>query len=305
MPRFASKSPEQQAASVAKSLSKAVDKDSADKAFRSIKTIENYKERLEQVSRNMTEYGIKGEIRDLTPATAHQYLETRGQEIGQKTLDMERQAIQAMFTYVTGQLGAGEKLDVVKSEQAQALEGRAYTAEQVQMISSAQTDKNNLSTQLAYSAGLRAHELYTLAPVKEQAPTEGRERIESKFDGREGQIYTVAGKGGLVREVLIPKHLADKLEERRLEAPLTVNDRGVNYQSRYDINGGQKWSNSFSSASNRELNWSSGAHGCRHSYAQERMNELQNLGYTRDTALQTVSQELGHFRPEITEVYLR
>ena len=35
------------------------------------------------------------------------------------------------------------------------------------------------------------------------------------------------------------------------------------------------------------------------------MIELQNQGLTRDRALETVSQELGHFRPEITEVYLR
>ena len=35
------------------------------------------------------------------------------------------------------------------------------------------------------------------------------------------------------------------------------------------------------------------------------MTELQNRGLTREQALETVSQELGHFRPEITEVYLR
>ena len=35
------------------------------------------------------------------------------------------------------------------------------------------------------------------------------------------------------------------------------------------------------------------------------MRELQSLGLMRDAALQTVSQEMGHFRPEITEVYLR
>lgn len=50
---------------------------------------------------------------------------------------------------------------------------------------------------------------------------------------------------------------------------------------------------------------STGAHGLRHSYAQERMTELQNRGLSRDAALETVSQEMGHFRPEITETYLR
>ena len=35
------------------------------------------------------------------------------------------------------------------------------------------------------------------------------------------------------------------------------------------------------------------------------MIELQNLGWKYDSALAVVSQEMGHFRPEITEVYLR
>jgi hypothetical protein len=35
------------------------------------------------------------------------------------------------------------------------------------------------------------------------------------------------------------------------------------------------------------------------------MSELQHGGLSRDEALETVSQEMGHFRPEITETYLR
>jgi integrase len=109
----------------------------------------------------------------------------------------------------------------------------------------------------------------------------------------------------LVREVVLPGELAARLEERRLDTPKTVTDRGIRYESRYDIGGGQRWSNSFSAAANRTLGWSEGAHGVRHSYAQERMQELQNQAVPYDKALETVSQEMGHFRPEITEVYLR
>ena len=39
-------------------------------------------------------------------------------------------------------------------------------------------------------------------------------------------------------------------------------------------------------------------------FDQERMNELQ-YSLNRESALETVSQEMGHFRPEITETYLR
>ena len=72
-----------------------------------------------------------------------------------------------------------------------------------------------------------------------------------------------------------------------------------------DIGGGHKWSCSFSKASNRTLFFSNGGHGLRLSYAQERMEELKGLGLSRQVALETVSQELGHFRAEITEVYIR
>ena len=62
---------------------------------------------------------------------------------------------------------------------------------------------------------------------------------------------------------------------------------------------------SFSKAAKRVLGWSEGAHGVRHAFAQERMDELTADFLDRNTALETVSQEMGHFRPGITEVYLR
>src|SRR5690554_7395734 len=100
-------------------------------------------------------------------------------------------------------------------------------------------------------------------------------------------MYTVHGKGGLVREVRIPNHLAERLEERRLETPERVTDRGIHYETRYDIAGGKNWSNSFSAASERTLGFSNGAHGLRHSYAQERMSELAEKGLEREQALRS------------------
>lgn len=291
------KSPEKQAHSVEKSLQKSA-------VIDSVRTLSNYTERLEQVAKNMSEYNIKGEIRDLNPTTANEYLQIRASEVGQKTLDMERQAIQSMLLHVTEKLPQGEKLDVVKSEYEQVLSSRAYTSEQVSLVSEAQAERNSLSTELAYAAGLRAHELLTLARVSEQQ-ADKRPSLESKFSERQGVIYTVSGKGGLTREVLIPQQLSERLEEHRLDTPQQVTDRGVHYEQKYNIAGGQKWSNSYSQASNRALGWSAGAHGLRHSYAQERMYELQSSGHERDIALETVSQELGHFRSEITEIYLR
>ena len=261
-------------------------------------TERNYEQALTGVAEFLKEMGLQGGLhRELNTATAEMYLQIRSEEVGQKTLDLDRQAMQAVL---------GEKLDVIKSEREQVLESRAYTSDQVQMVAGAQSERNALATQIAENAGLRAHELLTLRPVEERAADTHREYRDDRFAGRDNvAIYTVEGKGGLCREVAIDKELAAKLEDRRFETPQQVYDRGIGYQQHYDIGGGKNWSDSFSKASDRELGWSNGAHGVRHEYAQERMNTLQGVGYEYKEALEVVSQEMGHFRPEITEVYLR
>jgi integrase len=272
-------------------------------AIQSLRTADNYRQALTQVCRFVKSERL-GSLRDLTPEQAISYLEMRGEEIGQKTLDQERHAIQAMMQHLTHKLDVKAHLPSVKSDYQQILTSRSYTTQQVAMVAEAQRDMNSLSTQIAHAAGLRGHELLTLRRIEERDPS-SRPALAEKFQGREGERYTVKGKGGLVREVCIPKHLAQQLEARRLESPIKVTDRTVHYAQHYDINGGKKWSSSFTLASNRALGWSTGAHGLRHSYAQERMHELQSAGMNRNLALEVVSQEMGHFRPEITETYLR
>lgn len=274
----------------------------------SVRSVSNYEAALANVATwQKAEHAAGregGDLRSLTPAQAIAYLEQRGEAVGQKTLDQERQAIQLMQQHVTGHLAQGERLPAIKSEQQQVLESRAYTPAQISAITERQADKNALATQIAHAAGLRAHEILTLRRADER-PADTRPARDEKFAVRQGERYTVVGKGGLCREVLIPHELANRLEATRLEQPQRVTDRGVYYQSHYAISGGQRWSNSFSQASDAALGRSTGAHGLRHSYAQERMGELQRDGLSYRDALETVSQEMGHFRDSITEVYLR
>ena len=259
-------------------------------------TERNYEQAIKGCSEFLKENRM-GDLRGLDADKALAYLQARSQEVGQKTLDMDRQAMQAVL---------GEKLAVVKSEIESAQTSRAYTHEQAQLVAGAQSDKHSLSTQIAENAGLRAHELLTLRPVEERPADTHREYRDDRFAGREDvAIYTVEGKGGLCREVALDRALAEKLEERRLDEPRSTYDRGIGYQQHYDLGGGKQWSDSFSKAAERELGWTQGAHGLRHEYAQERMNTLQEHGYNYQTALEVVSQEMGHFRPEITQVYLR
>ncbi|WP_230982025.1 site-specific integrase [Pseudomonas sp. Bc-h] len=308
MAKFAK--PTKQAASVMKKLQGT--------HIRSVGTVRNYEQRLIRITAYLQENRL-GSLREMTPQRAVDYLQQRAGEVGQKTLDMERQALQAMMQYVTNQLAPGKTLEIIKSTATARLgtkkqptlgrrladQARAYTRQQMILIATRQAPHNSLSTEIAYAAGLRAHELLGLRRTHLQVPDE-RPANEMKFSGiRETTIsYTVHGKGGLIREVRVPIPLAQRLERTRLAEPRVVKDRGINYQQFYGIGGGQPWSKSVSAASKGVLGWSNGAHGLRHTYAQERMAALQRH-LPRKQALEVVSQEMGHFRPEITEVYLR
>jgi len=117
--------------------------------------------------------------------------------------------------------------------------------------------------------------------------------------------YTVTGKGGLERRINMPSSLANELEKYRNNGTQVVRDRGVVYHTQYNIAGGQSLSSAFSKASHEALGISRGFHGLRHGYAQRRMHELQSSGYDSDSAKGIVSRELGHFRKDITERYLK
>jgi integrase len=267
----------------------------ADLKIHSLGTARNYEQALTRLAKWLQANKL-GSLKTLTVDTACAYLELRGQSVKQKMLDQERQAVQ---------LHLSVKLPVIKSELVEVLQSRAYSLEQIALIAKAQTEKNRLATEIAYAAGLRAHELFTLQPKNQRQASMHRQWSANRFSKREGEIYTVVGKGGLIREVLIPTHLVKQLEANRLTEPIKVKDRGIYYLSYYRIGGGKQWSNSFSFASKRILGWSHGAHGLRHTFAQKRMDELQQQGFLYQEALAMVSQLLGHFRPDITEVYLR
>lgn len=266
-----------------------------DGRIHSLGTARGYEQALKGIAEYVQEHRL-GDLRSLTVEIAQQYLADRAATVSQKTLDIDRQAMQ---------MHLGVKLEVVKSERETHLSTRSYTAAQVERIASAQSERNSLATRIAHNAGLRAHELLTIRPTNERPPSTHREWNAERFAGREGERYTVEGKGGLVREVLLSRELATQLETTRLADPRLVTDRGVNYTQHYDIGGGRAWSQSFSAASQRELGFSNGAHGLRHSYAQERMQELQRGGMNYDDAKGTVAQEVGHFDKETTEAYLR
>lgn len=266
-----------------------------DGKIHSVGTARGYQQALKAFAKYLQTYQL-GQLDNATRELASQYLTLRAGSVTQKTLDLDRQAIQ---------MHLGERLHVVKSDIQTSLSTRSYTPIQVGRIATAQSERNSIATKVAYSAGLRAHELLTIRREDERAASKHREWSTTRFSGREGVRYTVEGKGGLVRQVLLPKDLAAQLEARRHLIPRQVIDRGVRYTQFYDISGGRLWSQSFSAASTRTLGFSNGGHGLRHTYAQERMAELQRDGLSYEIAKGTVAQEVGHFEKETTEAYLR
>ncbi|HHD2904069.1 MULTISPECIES: site-specific integrase [Gammaproteobacteria] len=293
---------EAQAASVMKELQ------GKGNIIESVGTARNYEQALKTCCDYLKEFKL-GSLRELTPEQAKNYIELRAHECKQSTIDMDRQAIQTMMQHVTHKLEPNQTLyppkELPTSKKETIENSRSYTPEQVNAIIQHQTEQHALSTQLCHESGLRAHELLSLRPSGEVNPSP-REVHPNKFAHlpNESKTYTVNGKGGLIREVQIPNHLAEKLEERRLDMPQQISDRGVNYESHYNIAGGHKFSDAFSKASSRALGYSNGAHGLRHSYAQNRYEQLANH-FERIDVMTIISQELGHFRPDITEVYLR
>ncbi len=247
-------------------------------------------------------------LKNITKVQAIQYLMMRSEELQQSSLDIERQAIELMMIKVTKKLKQNEKLPIIKSELETIVNCRAYSFEQTISIASKQKKKNALATLISVNCGVRAHELFTLRPIS-KAILSARPYRDDLFLGRDSSkysIYAVTGKGGLIRAVSIDDELVQLLEELQFEQPIEFTDRDIHYDCYYGVGGGKNWSSSFNQMSNKLCGFSNGAHGLRHSYAQKRMEQLLEFTHlTFDDRLEIVSQELGHFRPEITLVYLR
>lgn len=234
-----------------------------------------------------------------TPEMRAAWLEQRRHEVRQAHLSHLRHALVIAF----GEKSAPSRVrSTIKDATRLQRTGRFYTREQLDAIARCQTPKNALATEIVKEAGLRAHELLTLQRVGEKAPSPYRTWSAERFAGRDGVRYVVTGKNGLAREVMMPAALSERLEALRLAEPRERIDRKVLYTQHYDLGGGNAWSVSFSSASKRALGWSSGGHGGRHAYVAERDRELANR-MPREQANRIVAEEMGHFRPEITEVY--
>jgi hypothetical protein len=279
--------------------------------YKEFTSIRSYNETTKTLARIAKSMGVT-RLRKITSEDAHRYLYDRKNQkrkgdnvlhaelqpkiVGQKTLDAERKSLSILLN---------ENINRVHSPNSSLNSSRSYRNEQIDEITKHQTKNYALATKIALDSGLRAKELITIQRYDELKITHSNKWHKERFSGVTGERYVTVGKGGLIREIRISKDLAIELEKLRREVPLTVKDRGNIYQSYYDIPGGNKFSKSFSTASQRTLGYSNGAHGLRHQYAQGRLAELKSKGYNQKEAKKIISQEIGHFRASIINVYLR
>jgi len=272
----------------------------------SIGTSNTYESGLKGLAEHLRDQRA-GDLRSVTVTQAREWLDQRATEVSQSTLDRDRQAAQAWLSYRDGQ-----KVEISRSEHQSQVQGRGlaeqsrvYTPDQLDRVQERMAGHNTLAVQVARETGIRAQEAATIARPSEQ-PANARDWREDRGAGRTDTVtYTVQGKGGLSREVQLSKETADRLEASRREQPVTVTDRTAHLTSYYQVGYGQSLSQAFGSASQRELGWSMGLHATRHVYAQERLDRVQQAGYSYDQAREIVAQEVGHFREATTEVYLR
>ncbi|MGF7135874.1 integrase [Paraburkholderia sp. EB58] len=213
----------------------------------------------------------------------------------QKTVDQHWQAFIKVFSL---------ELPRYRASMPSMVKGRAYTHEEFEKILAVASSLHRLSIALLYYCGLRTEEILRISDLHIDAPSPDRPWRQDLFFGlHEVIICTVTGKGGLTRKIAVPAHLFAQLNQQRLNQSRTVCNRGQDFTTHFGLVGGQALSMAFTRASKAALGFSLGAHGLRYSYIQRRLAELRALGLSDSQCLAICSQEVGHFREDITLHY--
>jgi integrase len=196
-----------------------------------------------------------------------------------------------------------EELQSVEAKPRKQRPPREVSIEQLSAIAAEQSPDNALASRIAHATGARASELLTLARPDERPPSPRQWHDDLHSGLTDCLPYTVIGKGGLIRTIMVPRDLARELEALRRPQPMRVRDHGRNLLSYYRLPGGDAWASSFRKCAKKVFGASPGAHGTRHGYVAIRKRILQQLGFDKDTIDAILSQELGHRRPEIIDEY--
>jgi integrase len=165
-----------------------------------------------------------------------------------------------------------------------SIKGRGFV-DPINVINKLKNEDHILAARIQNESGIRIHEA---SLIKEN---QLRGLGKDPYNGKESGVIYISGKGGKTREVYVSQSTYNDLKERVMNG----NDFKIG-KSSYTANVKE------SALLSRQIY--TGTHDFRHAWVQRRFAELAELGYSDNQCLTAVSEEIGHVRPDITEVYL-
>jgi integrase len=180
--------------------------------------------------------------------------------------------------------------DKANEDLEKGYEARSYEKPK-EIINGLQNERYQMVASIQYEGGARINEASLI--------DEKRLGGIIERDGKEyGVIALQRGdsKGGDPRDLYISKETYNRVAAYVAENGKLHIQRGSERQ---------EYRNAIKAVAEETGQRYGGSHGFRHNFAQERVAELQEAGHGYSVALTMVSQEMGHYREDITEHYLR
>ena len=178
------------------------------------------------------------------------------------------------------------KAQVNHKKMNKGIEGRGFS-DPIEVVNNIRNDRQDLVlvAKIQHEGGVRISEATHIK--SEQLMGIGKD----PFGGREVGVVNIRGKGGKRREIYISKNTYSELEKCTKDGVFKV--AKTTYTSAVRdaaLVAGQRYT---------------GTHDFRHSWVQNRYNSILEMGYGTGQALSATSEDIGHVRPDITELYLK
>lgn len=150
------------------------------------------------------------------------------------------------------------------------------------------SEKSSLAAKIQLEGGARLHEA---ALIREN---QLKDIQPDCITGAKRGVIQVRGKGGKIRDIRVSPATYQRLKSE------------INKDQKKEFNVGyRKYSSEVHRTAKKVGEIYTGTHDFRYSYAQNRMNDTIDKGYSYEQALQQTSWDMGHERADITEIYLR
>lgn len=266
------------------------------------KTNPRYKSGVKHLAKLLAVAYNKKSMNNISNSALELYVE-QAQEAGysSKYLNTNMSAIRFFIDQIkdSSYVKTNSELGVISVKQEDRIgPNRAWSADQVrEMYKIARESgytRESEAIRLAYAQGLRIHEVTKLDRA-------------TLLNALKTNKLTIKGKGGLIRQVPIRNQASrDHIKQLAIQTPATSYKVFVlkNEQTHEVIKGIQNFIQNYRYKVVEPGGHNITYHGLRHTYCQERYKELIQSGKNDHNARLQISRELGHFRIEITNIYL-